>query len=1097
MFGALAVASTTFTSCKDYDDDIKDLQAQIDASGVNLSAEIQKLEELLATNKTACDNAAAELAQAIKNATNDANGYAEIQAAEAKKAAVDASAALIEQAIENLKNGELQAAQSKADAAYTLAEQAKAAADAAAGVAGEADKLAKENKANLEKLSKGLGETNDQLEKALQQINKLTEDLKATNTALAGVKDELATTNKQVQDNIAKLTALESALNSLKESNNTAHEALSEKDTELQRLIEANQASISDILENKIPELSDKLTAAENTIAQHTADINTNAGNIQTNATAIANIQNDIRDNVKPAIQANAEAITALQGEVSKINKYLDILAENLNNLITGLILQDEQLEIVQAQVVSDVNKTGLTGLTFTELSGSKTLVWFPYKNAAGAKKNLIVGKWNVERLAGPVYYTINPTNVNFTDKANINLENSLMAAPANIAISAPEASTRKSPITRAADEAPANGLYQSLITNSDVLRDSKHAGFANSYALFTRYNQTDKEGKVTVKSVYSQYALNLNVVDARVQTAPEIKPVGADATHPTVCDARFTTEFGNPMTGKFNLLPQNTEFGKTKESAKVYRKYVEVVAISNARNQAQTGDTYKNLKKAIDAANVGILNTIFEEDTPGFDQITVTIPDAEGAYNFIGSTVTFRYFIQNYDGTIYSTDIKVMFAKTLFEEGVVTIEHTPYQSGVNTMLNGLKADSKTDFQVEANCIAVAASNKLWYENTNKIEIKAVGTDYCKIKTVEFRSAEKTNNPKWIDETPIATINMNETNSGSVSNLTVANVQKIKNMIFTYDPASIKVEKEYTFEMYSYDLNGNLVSKLPIKFKMKYPNHHASLISPNPAYFLPYDKNLTAEGLAGKTLTAWANNHKQVTGGYDATYNIIAAFNKDWYNADGCVISFDYTDKKDYEQTNSIYKDYKPVNAWRLNWLTAATDYTMEVPAKAVAYKSEHQYKLQVAVECFGVKSLWYAPYEFTVVFKSAIAWANFEWKNETYEVEYPSSAILIGDDEINADDPSTSVADDIIYFGDNRDNRIKSTSVKLKDTQFASLFKTIEVTDNGIKIETAETVPGGVGSITTEPITFTFSVEDYYGNVLTYDFSVKVKENK
>ena len=98
-------ASTTFTSCKDYDDDIKDLQAQIDASGVDLSAEIKRLEGLLETNKTASENAAAELAQAIKNATNDANGYAEIQAAEAKKAAVDASAALIEQAIENLKNG--------------------------------------------------------------------------------------------------------------------------------------------------------------------------------------------------------------------------------------------------------------------------------------------------------------------------------------------------------------------------------------------------------------------------------------------------------------------------------------------------------------------------------------------------------------------------------------------------------------------------------------------------------------------------------------------------------------------------------------------------------------------------------------------------------------------------------------------------------------------------------------------------------------------------------------------------------------------------------------------------------------------------------
>lgn len=1043
-------ASTTFTSCKDYDDDIKDLQAQIDASGVDLSAEIKRLEGLLETNKTASENAAAELAQAIKNATNDANGYAEIQAAEAKKAAVDASAALIEQAIENLKNGELQAAQSKADAAYSLAEQAKAAAS--------------ENKGTLDKLANGLSETNTNLSKALEQINKLNEDL--------------ADTKKLVEDNQANLTALQSALNSLKASNEEVHNALSAKDTELKGLIEANQASIKDILENKIPELSTKLTAAENDIKQNAKDIK--------------DIKEDINTNVKPAI-------SALQTEVGKINQYLVVLAENLNNLITGLILQDEQLEIVQAQVVSDVNKTGLTGKTFTELSGTRTIVWFPYKNAADAKNNLVVGKYNVERLAGPVYYTINPTNVNFTDKANIQLENSLMKAPVGLKISAPEASTRTSPITRADDKAPANGLYQSLVTNSDVLRDAQHAGFANSYALVTKYSQKDKEGKVTEKSVYSQYALNLDVVSAVRQTSPDIKTVGADEPpYPSVCGARFTTSFGNPMTAKFNLLPMNDEFGKSTSTAKVYRKYVEVVGIKNARGVAQTGTTYNNLKKAIDGANKDILNKVFEEDTPGFNQITVTIPDNEGSYNFVGSVVTFRYFIQNYDGTIYVKDINVMFAKTLFEEGTVTIEHTPYQTGVNEMVHGLKASDKTDFQVEANCIAVAASNKLWYENTSKIEIKAVGTPFCKIKTVEFRTAEQNNNPKWINETPIATINMNETNSGSVSGLTVDQLKKVKNMVFTYDPASIEVEKEFTFEMYSYDPNGNLVSKLPIKFTMKYPKHHASLISPNPAYFLPYDKDLKAESLAGKTLTAWANKHVVNGSVNDATYNLIAAFNTPWNNADGCVISFDYTDKKDYEPTKK-YEDYKPVNTWRLNYASAATDYTMQVPAKAVEYTKEHQYTIQVAVECFGVKSLWYAPYEFNVVFKSAIAWADFKWNKKLYEVEYPSSSLTIGDSEITADDPSTSVADNIKYFGASRDNRIKSTSVKLKDTQFASLFKTIKIADDGsgILIETAESVPGGVGSITTGSITFTFSVEDFYGNVRDYDFSVKVKENK
>ena len=166
---------------------------------------------------------------------------------------------------------------------------------------------------------------------------------------------------------------------------------------------------------------------------------------------------------------------------------------------------------------------------------------------------------------------------------------------------------------------------------------------------------------------------------------------------------------------------------------------------------------------------------------------------------------------------------------------------------------------------------------------------------------------------------------------------------------------------------------------------------------------------------------------------------------------------------------------------------------------KAVEYTKEHQYTIQVAVECFGVKSLWYAPYEFNVVFKSAIAWADFKWNKNLYEVEYPSSSLTIGDSEITADDPSTSVADNIKYFGASRDNRIKSTSVKLKDTQFASLFKTIKIADDGsgILIETAESVPGGVGSITTGSITFTFSVEDYYVNVRDYDFSVKVKENK
>lgn len=1068
LFGTLAVVSTgSLVSCKDYDDDITNLQEKVDASGVDVTSEISRLEGLLDNCKSASEKADQELNEAIKAATNDAKGYADIQAAEAKKAAIEASQALIEKAISDLENGNLKAAKAKADEAYALAEQVQ--------------KLAEANQKDIEKLVKDLDTTTKNLEAADKALE---EKLEGTQKALEAAK-------KDIEKNGADIVTINKALKSLEESNDKAYKALSDKDDELKKLIEDNQAAIKDIIDNKLTKLEADYQAAVKALED---------GAVKDNADAIKALKDG-------AVKENTDAIKKLiDVDIKNINTYLDILAENLNNLITGLILQDEQLEIVQAQVLSDVNKTGLTGKTFTKVEGTKTYVIFPYQGAAGADaKTLVVGEWNVERVAGPVYYTINPTNVNFTDKANIQLENSLMEGPKGLTISAPEASEHnKVPITSRAASAPKNGLYQSVITNSyNHFSGEKHAGFDNSYALYTSYKQKAKDGKVTDKKVYSKYELNINVIDAVAQTAPSIEATGADAgTHPSTCDARYTVNYGETMTGTFNLLPQNTKFGKSATaSPKVYRKYVEAVAVSNARNEAQTGNTLTTLLKTINDANKGVLNTIFEEDNENFDNIVVNIPDASGNYSFVGSTVTFRYYIQNYNGTIYSKDIKVMFAKTLFNEDGMDIVHTPYASGINTTLHNLNADSKTDFQLEANCIKVGDSNKLWYKNTNKIEIEA--TNGLKLKKVEFYTGTKT--PNWTASTAVATINMNGNASASVSGLGATDLEKIKNMILVYDPADVEVEKVYNLVMRSYDLNGNTVSVLPIKFTMKYPNHHADLIKPNPAFFTPFDANMNdAKALKGKLLTAWANYHKATAtaGVYNATYNIIAAFNTPYNNADGCVISFDYTDKADYISTPSHvakYAKYLPVNNWRLNYVSAATDYTMEVPAAAVKFGEEHEYTLQAAVENFGVKSLWYAPTDFKVVFKSAVAWANVKFKKDVYEVEYPNHSLTITEDQISADDPSTSAVDKINYFGAAMDSRIKTTEVKLADTQtqYASLFKSVTVEPNGIKIVTNEDVPGGVGSVELrEPITFVFYVTDFYGNTQPYKFKVMVKKN-
>lgn len=1066
MIGAATLAPlSTFVSCNDYDDDIKDLQEQIAASGVDLKAEVSRLEGLLDACKAASEKADSELNEAIKNATNDAKGYADIQAAEAKKAAIEAAQSLIEKAIQDLENGSIKAAQAKADAAYLLAEQTS--------------KVAGENKAELEKLAAGLATTNDNLTKAVAALN----------SRLDEANQAIAETKALAEDNQAKLAVLEAALQSLQASNQQAHDALNAKDNELKALIDANQQAIEATLNTKIAEVNTKISEANAKIAA----LETRVAN---NEVSLNEVKTNIANNIKPELVRLAGDISTIQNDIIAINNYLDILNQNLNNLITGLILQDAQLEMVQAQVVSDPGT--IAGLTLKESRGGKTYIMFPYKDAKGGAEELTAGEWNVERVAGPVYYTINPTDVNFTDAANINLENSLEQAPANIVISAPKASERKSPITRAV-EAPKNGLYQSTIENSDNHRTSAHQGFKNSYALYTSYVQTAKDGSTINKKVYSQYALNLNVVNAAVQDAPAIVAVGADNAHPATCDARFTTEFGKPLQGKLQLTPVNTEFGKDNGTKKVYKKYVEAIGVTDAHGNVVTGEDLTKLLNAISAANAGVLNTIFEEDEAGFDEITVNIPDNAGDHSFIGNTITFRYFIQNYNGTIYATTYKVMFVKTLFEEAQVVIEHTPYAAGNITTMHGLTKNDKTEFQLQANCIKVAASNTLWKNNTAKIEIKALEDsehDYFDMINVKFYS-NSTTGDGWVSETPLKTIAMNSATSASVSGLTPNDVAAIKNMVIEYNPGNIYVEKEYSLEMNSYDVNGNLISKLPIKFTMKYPNHHLALVKPNPAFFTPYNAELKdAAGLraASYTLTAWANNNN----GTNAKYNIIAAFNTPYSNADGCALSFDLANKAKYGSDANLVP-YAPVNSWRVNGPTA---YWMEVPAKAVKFGAEHVYTLQLAVQNFGVESLWYNPVEFKVVFKSAIAHADLAFNKETYEVGYPSQTLTLNDANVSADDKSTSAADDINYFAKDgatahtRDARIKTTGVELVQTQFASLFKTISCTNDEIKIVTNEQVEGGVGSITTDRIQFNFIVEDQYGNVTKYPFYVKVKEN-
>ena len=98
LFGALLASSAgTFTSCKDYDDDIDGLQEQIDANQKTLDEKLATLQTALDAAKTelATAKAAAAKAQETADAAAQLAAAAKEAAAQAKKDAIDAATKLV------------------------------------------------------------------------------------------------------------------------------------------------------------------------------------------------------------------------------------------------------------------------------------------------------------------------------------------------------------------------------------------------------------------------------------------------------------------------------------------------------------------------------------------------------------------------------------------------------------------------------------------------------------------------------------------------------------------------------------------------------------------------------------------------------------------------------------------------------------------------------------------------------------------------------------------------------------------------------------------------------------------------------------------
>lgn len=305
----------TFTSCKDYDDDIAVLTQQTGS----LQSQVNSLEEALNANK----EAAAQAAQAAADAMSAAKA-AQATADEAL-AAAKAAQATGDEALALAKSNEAAVAAAQADALYAqaLAEEAKQAAatakaEAIAEVMEQVKALMDEQRALTEK---ELAEIAGQIEGIEKGLNELSGALEGVNGELDRVENELTDKINVVADELA---TLEQAV----EVQRAAFE-------EFQTLVNGK----IETLESNYATLQETVEGIEDTIAEITQDVSDLQAADQAMQNGIDLMKADIVkialdvENLQISVKANADAIATINERLDVIDGLLAALDKKIDDV--------------------------------------------------------------------------------------------------------------------------------------------------------------------------------------------------------------------------------------------------------------------------------------------------------------------------------------------------------------------------------------------------------------------------------------------------------------------------------------------------------------------------------------------------------------------------------------------------------------------------------------------------------------------------------------------------------------------------------------------------------------------------------------------
>ena len=476
LMGTLTVASmSTFTSCKDYDDDISNLQGQIDklATADQLSQKVAELQALISSNKSDITSLQAELAK--KTTLDEVKA---VLADYATKQYVDAADKTLQDAIDALKTGDI--AKLKEDVV-----KAQAAADKAAADAEKANADIVETLKTLATKTE-LQDAADAAQKAIEALeSKNAEDLKKAQEAITETLKSYAT-KSDVEDGDKK--TLESLASTIK----NASDALAQAN--------ANKQAIADALD-----ILGKGYSKENTVAAAIEAIkgqigtpNKELGTLDSRLAAIESVLNGVKDD---------DTKLGLATKVTNIENQLKDIIGEYTTMVTAVSLYKTDEGRWSNGLPDD-------DLTFIWVPSEHTTKFPADKNLTDAQIEFSADHKNIT-ITDSLVVRVSPTNAELTP-ANVSLINS-QGKELNEFVDVQSVKPYKKLITgatRAANATEGNGLWTvtfKLKDGVDIQKFEEATISQNSYVQFAvAVKNTTSEAKESPRRVVSAYSVDV-----------------------------------------------------------------------------------------------------------------------------------------------------------------------------------------------------------------------------------------------------------------------------------------------------------------------------------------------------------------------------------------------------------------------------------------------------------------------------------------------------------------------------------------------------------------------------------------------------------